>query len=378
MTEFFKVEYVDNTARAGRIVTDHGEIETPIFMPVGTNASVKAVDSIDLKEYINAQIILGNTYHLYFQPGVDVFEKCGGIHKFMNWDKAILTDSGGFQVFSLNNLRKIKDDGVEFRSVRDGSKHFFTPEKVIEIQQSIGADIIMSFDECPPSDASYEEVKKAVERTTNWAKRGKDFFNGISKYDSKQYLFGIVQGGVFEDLREKSSKDLIELDFDGYSIGGLSVGEKKEDMYRILKFMKDLLPWEKPRYLMGVGTPQDILEGIENGVDMFDCVYPTRNGRNGTAYTFDGKVIVKNSIWKYRFDRSIDPKCNCYTCRNYSIAYLNHLFKANELIALRLLSIHNLYFYLQLVKTAREKIIKNEFGTWKKSIFDKLDIIIKE
>lgn len=359
------------------IKTAHGEIETPVFMPVGTNATVKSLDKRDIED-LQAAIILGNTYHLYLQPGSELIAKAGGLHKFMNWNGAVLTDSGGFQVFSLNDLRKIKESGVEFRSHRDGSKHFFTPSKVIDIQKEIGADIIMSFDECPPADATYKEVKKAVERTSRWAYEGFERFHSTSNiHDYKQYLFAIIQGGAYEDLREKSLTALLEKDFDGFAIGGLSVGEKKEDMYRITAHTAPLLPKHKPRYLMGVGTPCDILESIENGIDMFDCVYPTRNARNGTLYTWQGKAVLRNSFWKNELSNPISPECRCFTCTNFSAGYVHHLFKAEELLAFRLATIHNLHFYLELARQARVQILQNNFEKWKQETSSKLEEIIK-
>ncbi len=337
-------------ARLGRLYTPHGEIDTPIFMPVGTQATVKSMTPDELKE-INAQIILSNTYHLYLRPGHGLIRDAGGLHKFMNWDKPILTDSGGFQVFSLNHLRRITEEGVEFRSHIDGSKHFISPEKAIEIQNALGADIIMAFDECTPYPSSYEYAKNSLERTIRWAKR----CQLSHKRKKEQALFGIIQGGEYKDLRERSVKEMLELDFPGYSIGGLSVGEPKELMYGILDYTVPLLPKNKPRYLMGVGSPDALVEGAIRGIDMFDCVLQTRVARNGTAMTSMGRVIIKNAKYERDFT-PLDPDCDCYTCKNYTRAYLRHLFKANEILGLRLLTYHNLYFSLQLMERIREAI----------------------
>ncbi len=365
-------------ARTGELVTDHSVIQTPIFMPVGTNATVKTMDNRDLHE-AGADIILGNTYHLYLQPKTDILHKAGGLHKFMGWDKSILTDSGGFQVFSLNGLRKITEDGVEFRSHKDGSKHMFTPERAIEIQKYIGGDIIMSFDECAPSDAPRNYIQNSIERTSRWAKRGFDAFHQSEGfYGYRQFLFGINQGGIHEDLRKQSFEELSQMDFDGFSIGGLSVGEATDDMYRIAHYMGTILPQNKPRYLMGVGKPEDILEGIEAGIDMFDCVYPTRNARNSTVYTFKGKVNLKNKTWEDKIHQPIDSDCDCYACRNFSVGYIHHLFKASEVLALKLASIHNIHFYLELTRKSREMINKGEFKKWKSELVKILPIVRKE
>ncbi len=370
----FKLEATEkgSKARAGIIVTSHGEIPTPIFMPVGTQGTVKAVNQKILAEDIKAPIILGNTYHLYLRPGTEILQKAGGLHRFMNWENSILTDSGGFQIFSLNELRKLKEDGVEFRSHLDGSKHFFTPEKVIEIQRIIGSDIMMPLDECTPYPCDYDYAKHSTELTSRWAILNKKAFEKIKPmYGYEQALFGIVQGSVYKDLREKSARDLIDLNFDGYSIGGLAVGEPAETMYDITDFTTDILPENKPRYLMGVGRPENILEAIERGVDMFDCVMPTRNARNAYLFTSEGTVSIRNARYKDDFS-PLDPNCDCYTCRNFSKAYLRHLYIAKEILALELGTIHNLTFYLNLVKTAREKILKNTFSLWKNKIIDKL------
>jgi queuine tRNA-ribosyltransferase len=367
----------NSKARAGVLETAHGKIETPIFMPVGTQGTVKSLTPKMLTEDVGAQIILGNTYHLYLRPGTDILEKSGGLHKFMNWDKPILTDSGGFQVFSLSELRKLKSDGVEFTSHLDGSKHFFSPEKVISIERSIGSDIMMPLDECTPYPCDYDYAKKSKELTSAWAILNKEAFEkSVPLYGYEQALFGIIQGSVYKDLREASASDLINLDFDGYSIGGLAVGEPAETMYELVDFTTDIIPEHKPRYLMGVGRPENILEAIERGVDMFDCVMPTRNARNAYLFTWDGIVTIRNAVYKDDF-RPVDSTCDCYTCQNFSRAYLRHLFKANEILALELATIHNLHFYLNLVKTAREKILESSFSEWKNKVINKLSINIK-
>lgn len=337
-------------ARLGRIHTRHGVIETPIFMPVGTQATVKTLSPEELKE-IGSQIILSNTYHLFLRPGHEIVQEAGGLHSFMNWDRPILTDSGGFQVFSLSSLREISEEGVTFRSHLSGEKLFISPEKSIEIQNALGADIIMAFDECVPYPAERDYVKKSIHRTTRWAERCKK----AHRRPEEQALFGIVQGGMYEELRAESAKQLVALDFPGYAIGGLSVGEPKECMYHILKETTTLLPAEKPRYLMGVGSPDSLVRGAIFGVDMFDCVLPTRIARNGTAMTSEGRLVVRNA--KYARDFTpLDPNCDCYTCRSYSRAYLRHLVKANEMFGLRLISYHNLYFLLHLMERVREAI----------------------
>lgn len=361
-------------ARAGYFETDHGIVETPRFMPVGTQGTVKAISQKTLKDDINASIILGNTYHLYLRPGMEVISAAGGLHKFMNWNRAILTDSGGFQIYSLSELRKIKNNGVEFKSHLDGSKHFFSPEIVIDIERSIGSDIMMVLDECTPFPCDYEYAKKSCQLTSNWAILNKEaFVNSKPKYNHRQFLFGIVQGSVFKDLREKSALDLTKLDFDGYAIGGLAVGEPAEKMYEIVNFTTDCLPENKPRYLMGVGRPENILEAIELGIDMFDCVMPTRNARNAYLFTSKGIVSIRNSSYKKDFS-PLDENCDCYTCKNYSKAYLRHLFNAREILALELATIHNLSFYTNLVNTARKKIIEGNFIEWKEKIISKLTV----
>ena len=352
-------------ARLGRLHTPHGVIETPIFMPVGTQATVKAMTPEELKD-IGSQIILSNTYHLYMRPGHDLIERAGGLHKFMNWDKPILTDSGGFQVFSLGPLRKIKEEGVEFRSHLDGSKHFLSPEKATEIQNALGSDIIMAFDECAPYPADRQYVKNSLERTTRWLERCK----AAHKYPERQALFGIVQGGMYKDLREQSTREITAIDLPGYAIGGLSVGELKEMMYEVLDYTVPLLPEDKPRYLMGVGSPDDLLEGVLRGIDMFDCVLPTRIARNGTAMTSQGKVVVRNASYAEDFT-SLDPECDCYTCRNYTKAYLRHLIKCNEILGARLLTIHNLHFLLKLMENVRGAIKEDRLLDYKKDFFEK-------
>ncbi len=323
---------------------------------------------------IKAQIVLSNTYHLYLRPGTEILEKAGGLHKFMNWQKPILTDSGGYQVYSLSSLRKLKEDGVEFRSHLDGSSHFFSPEKVIQIQRSIGSDIMMVLDECTPYPCDYEYAEKSTELTSKWAVLNKEAFeNSKPLYDHKQFLFGIIQGSTYKDLRERSANDLKKLDFDGYAIGGLAVGEPAEVMYDITNFTTDLMPEDKPRYLMGVGRPENILESIDRGIDMFDCVMPTRNARHAVLFTSEGVLTLTNAKFKDDFEK-VDEKCDCYTCKNYSRAYLRHLFNAGELLALELASIHNLHFYISLVSEARKRIIDGSFSEWKNKTIEKISI----
>jgi len=353
-------------ARRGRIHTPHGIIETPVFMPVGTQATVKSLTPEDLKEKVNAEIILSNTYHLYLRPGDKIIKEAGGLHKFMNWDRPILTDSGGFQVFSLGDLRTITEEGVEFKSHLDGSKHIFTPENVMEIQENLGADIIMAFDECVGYPATYEYTKQSMERTTRWATRCIKAHTNTKK----QALFGIVQGGMYKDLREISAKDLIELNFPGYAIGGLSVGEPFELMKDILNYTTNLLPKDKPRYLMGVGSPDYIIEAVLSGIDMCDCVLPTRIARNGTAFTSKGKVVVRNAIYEKDFT-SLDDECDCYTCKNYTRAYIRHLIKAQEILGIKLLSIHNLKFLTNLMKKVKIEIEGDNLLTFKDEFYKK-------
>lgn len=352
-------------ARLGRLHTPHGIIDTPIFMPVGTQATVKAMTPEELKD-MEAQIILSNTYHLYLRPGHELVKEAGGLHKFMNWDRPILTDSGGFQVFSLGELRKITEEGVTFQSHIDGSKHFLSPERVMEIENALGADIIMAFDECAPYPAEHDYVKKSLERTTRWAVRCKE----AHKNTANQALFGIIQGGMYQDLREQSAAELIPLDFPGYAIGGLSVGESKELMYEVLDYTAPLLPKDKPRYLMGVGSPDALIEGVIRGIDMFDCVLPTRIARNGTAMTSIGKIVIKNA--KYTRDFTpLDPNCDCYCCKNYSRAYLRHLYKADEILSSRLMSTHNLHFLIHLMKEVREAIMEDRLLDFRNAFFKK-------
>lgn len=363
----FELSVRDNNskARAGVITTAHGKIETPIFMPVGTVGSVKAVTQQQLKEEVQAQIILGNTYHLYLRPGIDVLEQAGGLHKFNGWHKPILTDSGGYQVFSLANNRKLKEEGAVFQSHIDGSRHLFTPENVIDIQRSIGADIIMAFDECPPYPSDYEYARKSMELTHRWLARCVNRMNETEpKYGYEQTLFPIVQGSTYKDLRQVSSQFIADIDCDGNAIGGLSVGEPEEMMYEMCGLCCDILPEAKPRYLMGVGTPWNILENISLGIDMFDCVMPTRNGRNGMLFTSKGVINIKNKKWATDFS-PIDDDIDCPTSNYYSKAYLRHLMVSSEILALQIASIHNLAFYLHLVKQAREHILQGDFNSWK-------------
>jgi queuine tRNA-ribosyltransferase len=361
-------------ARAGWIETAHGNIETPIFMPVGTQGTVKAISPAELNQ-IQAQIILGNTYHLYLRPGHQLVEKAGGLQKFSSWNKPILTDSGGYQVFSLAELNKITSDGFKFQSHLDGSYHFFTPELVVEIQRSLGSDIMMVLDECVAYPCSPEEAIRANEITVQWAKRSRDaFYNSEPKHGYEQAQFAIVQGSTYADVRRQSAQALVDLDFPGYAIGGLSVGEPKDAMYEMTGLCTEILPPEKPRYLMGVGKPEDIVTAIGLGVDMFDCVLPTRNGRNGTVFTWSGPLVVKNAVYKEDF-QPIDANCQCYTCRNFSRAYIRHLFQAQEILALRLATLHNLYFYLELVREARKAILRNEFLSWQQHFFSNYQVI---
>ncbi len=370
----FKLLHTDpySSARAGVITTDHGEIETPIFMPVGTVASVKGVHIREVKEDVQAQIILGNTYHLYLRPGLDILEKAGGLHKFNGWDRPILTDSGGFQVFSLADNRKLTEEGAIFRSHIDGSKHFFTPENVVDIQRTIGADIMMAFDECTPGTADYKYAKNSMERTHRWLKRGLERFDSTpDKYGYSQTFFPIVQGCIYPELRRESAKFIADQGREGNAIGGLAVGEPTEKMYEMIEVVNDILPKDRPRYLMGVGTPANLLEGIERGVDMFDCVMPTRNGRNGMLFTRNGIMNMKNKKWADDFS-PIDPESDCFVDLQYSKAYLRHLFVSQELLAMQIASIHNLAFYLWLVKEARKHIIAGDFHIWKPMMLERV------
>ena len=370
----FELQHKDpnSNARTGLITTDHGQIETPIFMPVGTVGSVKAVHFHELKEDINAQIILGNTYHLFLRPGIGILEQAGGLHKFNGWDKPILTDSGGFQVFSLSATRKMKEEGVTFHSHIDGSKHLFTPERVVDIQRIIGADIIMALDECTPGTADYTYAKKSMELTHRWLERGvKQFDTTEPKYGYSQTFFPIVQGCVYPDLRKQSAEFIASQNREGYAIGGLAVGEPTEVMYEMIEVVNEILPADKPRYLMGVGTPINILEAIERGVDMFDCVMPTRNGRNGMIFTSRGIMNMKNEKWKNDFS-PLDEFGSSYVDRFYSKAYVRHLFVSKELLAMQIASIHNLAFYLWLVGEARTHIQHGDFSSWKKEMVSQL------
>ncbi len=352
-------------ARRGRITTPHGVIETPVFMPVGTQATVKAMKPEDV-ERTGAQIILGNTYHLYLRPGSDIIREAGGLHKFMNWDKPILTDSGGYQVFSLGHMRKITEEGVKFQSYIDGSRHMLTPEKSIEIQTDLGSDIMMAFDECAPPDADYAYIERSQAMTTRWLER----CINAHKNTEKQALFGIMQGGFFKDLREKSAAAIVDFDLPGYAIGGISVGETKEEYIGVLEYAPDLLPENKPRYVMGIGTPDYIFEAVEHGVDMFDCVEPTRIARHGMAMTSQGRISIKNAKFARDFG-PLDPECDCYTCRNYSRAYLRHLFREGENLSHMLLSEHNLRFLSHMCENIRDSIENDRFSDYKKEFYSK-------
>ena len=371
---FFELQHTDTltAARAGVVHTDHGDIQTPIFMPVGTVGTVKGVSPRDLKDDIHAQIILGNTYHLFLRPGTAILHEAGGLHRFENWDRPILTDSGGFQVFSLTGIRKMTEEGVQFSSHIDGRKLMFTPETVMDIERAIGADIMMAFDECCPGTADYGYAKSSMERTHRWLDRCiKRFDETDDQYDYKQHLFPIVQGCVYSDLRQDAAKRLRDLDRDGYAIGGLAVGEPTEKMYEMIEVVNAILPENKPRYLMGVGTPWNILEGIERGVDMFDCVMPTRNGRNGMIFTRNGIMNMRNKKWENDFT-ALDPDGTSYVDQLYSRAYVRHLIHAQEMLGLEILSIHNLAFYLWLVGEARQHILAGDFKLWKDGILPQL------
>ncbi len=354
-------------ARVGRLTTPHGVVNTPVFMPVGTQATVKAVPPRDLKE-IGAEIILGNTYHLYLRPGHDLVEEAGGLHQFMNWDGSILTDSGGFQVFSLSSLNRISEEGVLFHSHIDGSRHFFSPERAIAIENALGADIIMAFDECTPYPCEHSYAKEAMERTHRWAMRSKQ----AHKRPDTQALFGIIQGSTYADLRQESAKFLVDLDFPGYGIGGLSTGEPKPLMYEMLEVTVPLIPKDKPRYLMGVGSPDCLMEGTIRGVDMFDCVLPTRVARNGTAFTSQGRVVIRNATYARDFS-PLDPNCDCYACRNFTRAYLRHLIKAQEILAYQLLSIHNLRYLISIMQGLRQAILEDRTLEYVRSVLSSYD-----
>jgi queuine tRNA-ribosyltransferase len=359
----FNLKAQDNKARRGEIKTAKGTIQTPVFMPVGTAGTVKALKTSDV-EKSGAEIILGNVYHLMLRPTSELIEKMGGLHKFMNWNKSILTDSGGFQVMSLSQIRKISDEGVEFSSHIDGSKHFLTPEKSIEIQHQLGSDITMIFDECVEYPATYDKAKKAMERSIDWAKRSKNAFKKRDGYG----IFGIVQGSTFKDLREISAQKLIEIDFNGYAIGGLAVGEGQKEMFEVLDYCTDFLPQNKPRYLMGVGKPSDIVGAVARGIDMFDCVIPTRSGRTGQAFVRNGVINIRNA--KYRFDdKPLDEKCSCYACENHSRAYLHHLVKSNEILGAMLLTEHNIFYYQDLMRDIRHEIENKNFENFYNNFF---------
>ncbi len=370
----FKIHQHDqhSAARTGTITTDHGSIETPIFMPVGTIGTVKGIHFQELEQQINAQIILGNTYHLYLRPGTDILEKAGGLHQFIGWDKPILTDSGGYQVYSLSQMRKIKEEGVTFQSHIDGSKHFFSPEIAIDIQRSIGGDIIMAFDECTPYPCDYNYAKKSMKMTHRWLKRCCEHFDATpNKYNYNQTLVPIVQGSTYKDLRQDSAKAISDFDREANAIGGLSVGEPAEEMYAMTEIVCEILPKDKPRYLMGVGTPANILESIALGIDMMDCVLPSRNARHGLLYTAEGIINIKNSKWKDNLN-PIDENATCHTSRVHTRAYLHHLFRAKELLALQIATLHNLSFYLWLVEQARIHIKQGDFLQWKNEMVEKV------
>ena len=361
-------------ARRGTLETGHGEIETPVFMPVGTGGTVKAVHQRELENDIGASVILGNTYHLYLRPGIDVLREAGGLHRFINWNRPILTDSGGYQIFSLADNRKINEEGAVFRSHIDGSKHLFTPENIVDIQRIIGSDIMMALDECTPYPCEYKYAEESMHLTHRWLGRGlKRFRETESLYDYSQHYFPIVQGSVFRDLRLKSAETIASFNCTGNAIGGLSVGEPEEDMYGMIEVVNSVLPEDKPRYLMGVGTPANILEAIDRGIDMFDCVMPTRNGRNGMLFTSEGIINIKNQKWKNDFS-PIDPAGNTFADTQYSKAYLRHLFVSNEMLGAQIASIHNLGFYTWLTATAREKIMEGNFREWKEMMVKKLII----
>lgn len=371
----FKVLHTSEStkSRTGVLSTDHGEIETPIFMPVGTLASVKAVNQDDLREQIKAQIILGNTYHLYLRPGNEIIQNAGGLHQFMGWNHPILTDSGGYQIFSLSDIRELNEEGATFKSHLDGSEHLFTPENVVNTQRILGSDIMMILDECPPYPAEYDYVKNSMGLTHRWAKRGREeFLNTEPLYGHRQFQFGIVQGGTFKDLRKESSEFMAEQNFEGLAIGGLSVGEPPELMYEISDFNTDYLPEDKPRYLMGVGTPANLLQCVAFGIDMFDCVMPTRNARNGMLFTRNGTINVRNAKWKHHH-KPLDLDFPSELCQRYNMSYIHHLIRSNEILGLELTSKHNLTFYMWLMEQIRDKIRENTFQTWYPDMMKQVD-----
>jgi len=367
----------ETKARLGELKTFHGKIQTPCFMPVGTQGTVKGLTPQDLIN-ADAEIMLSNAYHLFLRPGMDIIRKAGGLHKFIGWDKPILTDSGGYQVFSLALLRKITDEGVSFQSHVDGMKHFLTPESVIDIEKDLGSDIVMPLDECVHYPCSRDHAQIAADRTIDWAKRSKKYSDTIPGFiEDKQLLFGIVQGATYDDLRRECTQRIVEVGFDGYAIGGVSVGEPQELIYNIANLVADILPQDKPRYMMGVGLPEDILQAVGSGVDMFDCVIPTRYGRNGTAFTSEGKIIIRNAVYIEDFS-CLDAKCSCYTCKNFSRAYLRHLFNTNEMLGASLLSLHNVNFYLKLMRQIREAVKLDEFSEFRNKFltdYNKQDIV---
>jgi queuine tRNA-ribosyltransferase len=370
----FKINNIaeKSKARSGEFITSHGKVKTPVFMPVGTLGSVKGVHQKDLREEINSQMLLANTYHLFLRPGAEVLEAAGGLHNFINWDRPILTDSGGYQVFSLSDNRKLTEEGAYFRSHIDGSKHFFSPENVVDIQRTIGADIMMAFDECTPYPCDYEDAKKSMELTHGWLRRGvKQFRETRPKYDHEQFFFPIVQGSVYDDLRKQSARFISDIEMEGYAIGGLSVGEPPEIMYDMVEIVNEILPESKPRYLMGVGTPVNILEAIDRGVDMFDCVIPTRNGRNGMLFTKDGTIHIKNEKWKIDFS-PLEENGESFVDHYFTKAYLRHLFVSKEMLGSQLATLHNLSFYMWLVREARNKIDEGDFASWKNEMITKL------
>lgn len=370
----FILEHTDagTGARAGRIETDHGTILTPVFMPVGTVGSVKGVSPRELKSDINAQITLGNTYHLYLRPGVDILKQAGGLHRFQNWDRPILTDSGGYQVFSLSGIRKLTEEGVRFQSHLNGSYHMFSPEAVMDIQRAIGADIMMVLDECPPGDSSHRYADESNDLTIRWARRCRDHFDANpALYDYSQALFGIVQGVVYPDLRKKSAEQLLEIGFPGYAIGGLSVGEPSEQMYDMVEVVNQVLPTDKPRYLMGVGTPENLIENVARGVDMFDCVMPTRNGRNASVFTTRGIANMKNAKWKDAFE-PMDPGLDAYHSNAFTKAYVRHLIIAGEILGIRITTMQNLALYHWVMQSAREAILEDRYGEWMQSVLPDL------